>query len=75
MLFVSHNIRETTRFQRVLVFANGRIIEDGAPQELLGRPCSQYRRMLEKETSLLSHLRDSPQWQHTHLEKGEVVQV
>lgn len=74
LLFVSHNIRETTRFQRVLVFAHGRIVEDGAPQELLGLPGSRYRRMLEQETSLLSHLKDNPRWQHTHLERGEVVE-
>ena len=73
MLFVSHNIRETARFERVLVFGHGRIIEDGAPQALLAQPSSAYRQMLEKETSLLSHLKESPHWQHTHLEAGEVV--
>ncbi len=74
LLFVSHNIRETTRFERVLVFDHGRIVEDGAPQELLAQPSSRYRHMLEQETSLISHLKDSPRWQQARLDEGEVVQ-
>lgn len=74
LLFVSHNIRETSHFQRVLVFRDGTIVEDGAPQALLANPDSHYRQMLEKETALLTHLNDSPHWQRTHLERGEVVQ-
>ncbi len=72
MLFVSHNIRETTQFQRVLVFQHGRVVEDGAPQALMTTPDSLYLRMLDSESALLSHLDESPHWQRTHLERGEV---
>lgn len=73
MLFVSHNISETTRFSRVLVFAEGRIVEDGPPAELLAASDSLYQRMLARETELTSHLVDGSGWQHTHLETGGVV--
>ena len=35
LLWVSHHVRETLTFPRVLVFEHGRIVEDGAPQSLL----------------------------------------
>ncbi len=73
MLFVSHNISETTHLDRVLVFRHGQIVEDGAPGGLLETPGSLYGQMLDRESALLNHLHESPHWQHAHLERGEVV--
>lgn len=75
MLFVSHNVKETSQFQRVLVFHDGRIIEDGAPEELLATPGSAYRKMFDTEVTLLEHLQESTQWQRRHLRSGEMVQL
>ena len=74
MLFVSHNVKETAEFHRVLVFDQGRIIEDGVPATLLKSPGSIYSKMLEKESALLRHLQESTQWRHQHLDSGQVVQ-
>lgn len=59
LLWVSHHVRETATFPRVLVFDGGRIVEDGSPQELLGRP-SRYASMVNSESELQRRLHDAP---------------
>jgi ATP-binding cassette subfamily B protein len=51
LVCVTHDIRETLAFDRVLVIADGRICEDGAPTDLYSKPLSRYRQLLESERS------------------------
>lgn len=46
LLYITHDIELSTLFDRVLVVNEGRIIEDGMPQDLLTRP-SWYAQMLQ----------------------------
>ncbi|NJN53251.1 MAG: ATP-binding cassette domain-containing protein, partial [Gammaproteobacteria bacterium] len=55
LLWVSHQVAETVSFPRVLVFDGGRIIEDGAPAELLGAP-TRYAAMMATEVELQRRL-------------------
>ena len=48
---MTHDIGETERFARVLVVADGQIVEDGAPDVLRARPGSRYAALLEAETA------------------------
>jgi ATP-binding cassette subfamily B protein len=59
LLWVSHHVRETTRFPRVLVFERGRIVEDGPPDALL-RQASRYAAMIAAEDALQARLREAP---------------
>ena len=59
MLWVSHHVRETVVFPRVLVFEGGRIVEDGPPQALL-RKSSRYASMVNSEAALEQRLRCAP---------------
>jgi ABC-type bacteriocin/lantibiotic exporter with double-glycine peptidase domain len=59
VLWVSHQVRETLSFPRVLVFEHGRIVEDGAPQVLLAER-SRYAAMIAAEDALRTRLRERP---------------
>ncbi len=59
LLWVSHHIRETLSFPRVLVFEGGRVVEDGPPQELLRRS-SRYASMVDAERMLERRLHSAP---------------
>jgi ABC-type bacteriocin/lantibiotic exporter with double-glycine peptidase domain len=52
LLAITHDVRETEEFDRVLVLEGGRLVEDGRPQELLAREDSRYRRLLAAEIEL-----------------------
>jgi ABC-type sulfate/molybdate transport systems ATPase subunit len=52
-------VRETLTFPRVLVFEQGRIVEDGAPQSLLRQP-SRYAAMIAAEDTLSARLHGAP---------------
>jgi ATP-binding cassette subfamily B protein len=77
MLCVTHDVGHTTTFERVLVVEQGRIVEDGAPAELLERPDSHYRALLEAEQVVREHLwagRDVA-WRSLWLEGGSVQEL
>jgi ABC-type multidrug transport system fused ATPase/permease subunit len=72
MLCVSHNVSETTGFERVLVLADGRIVEDGEPAALTAQVDSTYAGMLASEEALRQRLWDSPAWRHHVFADGAV---
>jgi ATP-binding cassette subfamily B protein len=50
MIAVAHRLSTLNRFDRILVLERGRVIEDGAPDELLGRD-SIYRSMVGRQNA------------------------
>jgi ATP-binding cassette subfamily B protein len=74
LLCVTHDVSETSGFPRVLVVERGRIVEDGAPSELLARP-SRYREMLEAEREVRRETWGDASWRRLRLEGGRVVAV
>lgn len=44
-LIVAHRLSTLRSVDRILVFKDGRIVEDGAPAELLAKPDGHYRRL------------------------------
>jgi ATP-binding cassette subfamily B protein len=48
-LVVAHRLSTIQRLDRILVFDDGRVIEDGTHAELLARPDGAYRRLLEAQ--------------------------
>ncbi|ARN79983.1 ABC transporter ATP-binding protein [Methylocystis bryophila] len=50
-LVVAHRLSTVQRLDRILVFENGRIVEDGPHAELLRRQGGVYRRLFETQSS------------------------
>ncbi|HXI60550.1 MAG TPA: cysteine peptidase family C39 domain-containing protein [Polyangia bacterium] len=52
LLCVTHDIEETRTFSRVLVVADGRVVEDAPPAQLVAQPTSRYATLVEAEARL-----------------------
>lgn len=70
MLCITHDIAETLSFDRVLVIQDGRLVEDGDPRALAQREGSQYRALLDEETSMRRELSGREGWRRLVLEDG-----
>jgi ABC-type bacteriocin/lantibiotic exporter with double-glycine peptidase domain len=70
-LFISHDIADTLDFDRVLVVAGGRIVEDGTPARRAEQPGSRYREMLEAERRVRARFA-SGDWRHLVVEGATV---
>ena len=55
-LVVSHRLSLARSADRVLIMADGQIIEDGAPAELLAQPTSHFAAMLRAESDMALHV-------------------
>ncbi|MBW3669283.1 MAG: ABC transporter permease, partial [Actinobacteria bacterium] len=72
LLCATHDVAETTTFDRVLVVEGGRVVEDGTPAELAARPGSRYAALLAAEEAVRAALWDDPSWRRLHLDGGRV---
>ncbi|HWO12881.1 MAG TPA: cysteine peptidase family C39 domain-containing protein [Polyangiaceae bacterium] len=70
LFFVTHDIAETTGFGRVLVLEHGRVVEDGAPSELLEMPGSRYVALLAAEQRVAGTLWEEVGFRRLRLEQG-----
>ncbi|MDM8560045.1 ATP-binding cassette domain-containing protein [Candidatus Parabeggiatoa sp. HSG14] len=71
-LFISHDVSDTTTFERVLVIEKGQVIEDDAPKILMQNENSRYHTLLEAEEAVRRGLWESAEWRHLWLEKGQL---
>jgi ABC-type bacteriocin/lantibiotic exporter with double-glycine peptidase domain len=67
LLCITHDVSETESFPRVLVVENGRVVEDGAPAELLARADSRYRALHQAEVEVRREIWRSAVWRHLRL--------
>ncbi|MFP3940973.1 MAG: ATP-binding cassette domain-containing protein [Thermoanaerobaculia bacterium] len=74
LLFVSHDLEETRSFPRVLVVEQGRVVEDGPPEELLARPGSRYRSLIDTEERAHRELWDGPRWRRLWMDGGRLAE-
>jgi len=73
LLAISHDIAEALTFPRVLVLEEGRIVEDGNPQELARNPESRFYAMLDAERAIREEFWNGPEWHHLRLENGQLT--
>jgi ATP-binding cassette subfamily B protein len=73
MVCVTHDISETSTFDRVIVLAHGRIVEDGAPAVLAERAESKYRALLDAETGVTVRLWAGTSWRPLRLDDGVIA--
>jgi ATP-binding cassette subfamily B protein len=72
LIFITHDVGETLPFDRVLVIENGRIIEDGAPNNLATQPDSRYRALLDAEDEVRRKIWESADWRRLILQDGRL---
>jgi ATP-binding cassette subfamily B protein len=72
LICITHDVGETMDFDHVLVIENGRIIEDGAPRELLDDSASRYHAMLDAEDTVRQDLWSGTEWQRFTIDGGRL---
>lgn len=70
LLFISHDVADTLLLPRVLVMADGRIVEDGAPDDLRRQRHSLYRSMLKDEAAIAARFKEDAGWRRLWVENG-----
>lgn len=73
LLCVTHDIEETLEFPRVIVVADGAVVEDGDPRELSQRP-GFYWRMLAKEREVRASMWGRPEWRQIYIDDGQLTE-
>ena len=71
LLCVTHDIAETMDFPRVLVIDEGRIIEQGSPQQLM-QQASRYRELIQAEHHLREQLWQGHNWRRLQVAQGKI---
>ncbi len=71
---MTHDIHETEQFPRVLVVADGKIIEDGAPADLRADPTSRYAALLAAEARVRAASWSATTWRRLRLQGGRVTE-
>jgi ATP-binding cassette subfamily B protein len=74
LLCITHDIKETAEFDRVVVVEAGRVVEDGPPEQLARDPTSRYRDLLEAEQSVRAGLWSGANWRRLWLEGGSLLE-
>lgn len=72
MLYVTHDIEDTTRFDRIIVVEDGTIIEDACPDQLLADPQSRYATLVEEAQRVQKEVWAPERWSHLALRDGKV---
>ena len=72
LLCVTHDVGETLGFERVLVLEDGRIQEDGRPEDLAAMPGSRYRALLDAEEEVRQGLWESGSWRRWRMVAGNL---
>ena len=74
LLCVTHDLSDTTAFDRVLVVDEGRIAEDDAPGVLAARAGSRYAALVAREQTTARVWRD-PSWRSLEMQGGQLREV
>jgi ABC-type bacteriocin/lantibiotic exporter with double-glycine peptidase domain len=74
LLCITHDISETKDFERVIVMAEGRIVEDGDPQALVEATNSRYGAMLRAESAARDALWSLASWRRLRVASGQLVE-
>jgi ATP-binding cassette subfamily B protein len=75
LLCATHDLRDAAGFDRVLVIAEGRVVEDGDPTALAADTGSRFRALLDAEEALHADLDSSAGWRRLHVAQGRVREL
>jgi ATP-binding cassette subfamily B protein len=74
LLCVTHDIRDTRQFERVLVVDSGSVVEDGNPAELTARAESRYAAMERADAAAGNSWWNAAWWRKLRIERGALVE-
>lgn len=72
MLCITHDVKSTGVFDRVLVIEGGQVVEDGSPEELRSRPGSRYAALLAAEHEVSEGLWEGSSWRRLRVASGRL---
>ncbi|HMB91098.1 MAG TPA: ABC transporter ATP-binding protein, partial [Rhodothermales bacterium] len=73
LLCITHDVADTKDFERILVVKDGRLVEDGAPEDLLHQP-SRYRELIDQAALVRDTLWSGKHWRRLHLADGVLTE-
>lgn len=71
ILCITHDVRQTLGFDRVLVIEGGRLVEDGEPSKLALEE-SRYAALLESEHAVKEEFWSGGEWRRVRMEGGSL---
>jgi ATP-binding cassette subfamily B protein len=74
LLCVSHDLEETREWPRVVVLADGHVVEDGPPERLLADADGAYATMLAQERQVHTQLWQRSDWRRLTIADGSVIE-
>ena len=74
LICISHDLEETRAFPRVVVIDQGRIVEDGDPNQLASQAESRYQELLKAEEDVRTGLWSSDKWRRLRLKQKRLVE-
>jgi len=75
LLFISHDVGDTIGFDRVVVMADGRVAEQGAPLALADDAGSSYRALLDAERRVHEAGWHDGRWRRWRMVAGKVEEI
>lgn len=73
MLVVTHDVATADTFDRVLVLAHGRLVEEGTPRELRERSGSHYCQLLTEAAGASETLWGRQEWTRWRMDRGQLT--
>jgi ABC-type proline/glycine betaine transport system ATPase subunit len=74
LFFVTHDVSDTLDLDRIVVVEDGRIVEQGPPQELWANPSSRYRALSRQDLDARRHIWSHPRWRRVQMTRGALRQ-
>ncbi|HEY0159899.1 MAG TPA: ATP-binding cassette domain-containing protein [Thermoanaerobaculia bacterium] len=74
LLCITHDMQEARSFARVLVVDRGRVVEDGAPEELAANPRSRFAQLVAEQQRVHERIRRSAEWRRFRLAGGSLTE-
>jgi ATP-binding cassette subfamily B protein len=72
LICITHDIGDAGDFDRVLVLEAGRLVEEGAPEELRSSPDSRFGNLVRAEEAARHDLWAAASWRRLRLESGQL---
>ena len=70
LVVVSHDVTDTLDFDRVLVMAGGRVVEEGCPRLLYEQRDSAYRALVLEDRAVRAEWWSHPRWRRLSMQDG-----
>ena len=72
LVCITHDVSETQDFPRVVVMAEGHIVEDASPEALTAQPESRYQTLLEADIAVRQVIWEQTAWRRVWLDEGRL---